>query len=205
MFPTRRRYVVRNPNQMVPFANALQAKSKRKEASKDKDKSDGKENDAEDDGDDNDEEENEFVEDDEVGDEEAEDDGDFEEGDAENDDEGEDEDQEEDGEDEKDANAGDKRKAKNQSNGTNKKQKGNAPPGKVGSKHMDDKEPAPRGSADRLPKKGQKIQWKAMPGFVDGKVTEILTSDKEVDGKSFKASKKVSISWGRWEIVLVAG
>lgn len=57
---------------------------------------------------------------------------------------------------------------------------------------MNDEEPAPRGSADRLPKKGQKITWKAMPGFVEGKVTEILTSEKEVDGKSVKASEKVS-------------
>lgn len=95
-------------------------------------------------------------------------------------------------EDEDDTKAGDKRKAKSQSNGTTKKQKGNAPPGKVGSKHMDDKEPAPRGSADRLPKKGQKITWKAMPGFVEGKVTEVLTSGKTVDGKSVKASKEVS-------------
>lgn len=57
---------------------------------------------------------------------------------------------------------------------------------------MDDKEPAPRGSADRLPKQGQKIVWKAMPGFVDGTVTEILTKDQSVDGKSVKASKQVS-------------
>lgn len=57
---------------------------------------------------------------------------------------------------------------------------------------MDDKEPGPRGSADRLPKKGQKITWKAMPGFVDGTVTEVLTSGKSVDGKSVKASKEVS-------------
>ncbi|KAI7213026.1 hypothetical protein KC333_g6804 [Hortaea werneckii] len=93
------------------------------------------------------------------------------------------------------AKTGEKRKSggRQQQNGNAKKQKstgqGNAPPGKVGSKHMDDNEPAPRGSADRLPKKGQKITWKAMPGFVNGTVTEILTSGKKVDGKDVKASK----------------
>lgn len=95
--------------------------------------------------------------------------------------------------------AGDKRKAKTQSsNGGSKKQKGNAPRGKVGSKHMDDKEPAPRGSADRLPKEGQKITWKAMPGFVEGKVTEVLTKGKTVDGKGVKASEEVSLCLGCW-------
>ncbi|RMY79235.1 hypothetical protein D0863_00211 [Hortaea werneckii] len=93
------------------------------------------------------------------------------------------------------AKTGEKRKSggRQQQNGSAKKQKstgqGNAPPGKVGSKHMDDNEPAPRGSADRLPKKGQKITWKAMPGFVNGTVTDILTSGKKVDGKDVKASK----------------
>ncbi|KAI7494623.1 hypothetical protein KC367_g7862 [Hortaea werneckii] len=93
------------------------------------------------------------------------------------------------------AKTGEKRKSggRQQQNGNAKKQKstgqGNAPPGKVGSKHMDDNEPAPRGSADRLPKEGQKITWKAMPGSVNGTVTEILTSGKKVDGKDVKASK----------------
>lgn len=32
-----------------------------------------------------------------------------------------------------------------------------------------------------------------MPGFVDGKVTDILTSGKKVDGKDVKASKEVSL------------
>lgn len=35
-----------------------------------------------------------------------------------------------------------------------------------------------------------------MPGFVDGKVTDILTKDQTVDGKSVKASKNVSaVRW----------
>ena len=54
---------------------------------------------------------------------------------------------------------------------------------------MDAKEPGPRGSADRLPKKGQQVTWKAMPGYVDGEVLEVLTQDKNIDGKSIKASK----------------
>ncbi|KAK4545647.1 hypothetical protein LTR36_002600 [Oleoguttula mirabilis] len=89
------------------------------------------------------------------------------------------------------AQAGEKRKGdQEESNGASKKQKqGNAPAGKVGSKHMDDSEPAPRGSADRLPKKGQAISWKAMPGYVNGEVTEVLTSRKKVDGKDVKASE----------------
>jgi len=79
------------------------------------------------------------------------------------------------------------------SNRTSKKQKSNgnnnASKGRVGSKHMDATEPAPRGSADRLPKKGQKITWKSMPGYVDGEVLEVLTSGEKVDGKDVKASK----------------
>ncbi|KAK5676962.1 hypothetical protein LTS10_010726 [Elasticomyces elasticus] len=99
--------------------------------------------------------------------------------------------------DDKGAKPGQKRKAgkPKQANDSAKKQKtdgktGNAPKGKVGSKHMDAKEPAPRGSADRLPKEGQKITWKAMPGYVDGKVVEILTAAKKVNGKNVKASEK---------------
>jgi len=95
------------------------------------------------------------------------------------------------------AKQGEKRKASSQKqdDASSKKQKSNgqggkAPPGKVGSKHMDDEEPAPRGSVDRLPKEGQKIAWKSLPGFVDGKVVEILTSAKKVDGKQVKASEK---------------
>ncbi|KAM0705748.1 hypothetical protein Q7P35_007108 [Cladosporium inversicolor] len=62
--------------------------------------------------------------------------------------------------------------------------------GTVGSKHMKDEDPAPKGSADRLPKKGQAAQWKALPGFVKGKVEDILTEAQEVDGKNVKASEK---------------
>lgn len=61
--------------------------------------------------------------------------------------------------------------------------------GTIGSKHMNADEPAQRGSADRLPKKGQKAFWKAMPGIVEGTVQEVLTQGKSVDGKNVKASK----------------
>ncbi|KAK5730074.1 hypothetical protein LTR15_000008 [Elasticomyces elasticus] len=123
-------------------------------------------------------------------------DGDAEEGDApeQHDDEDDDEETEKD---DKRAQPGEKRKAgkQDQANDSSKKQKAsskgdNAPKGKVGSKHMDAKEPAPRGSADRLPKQGQKITWKAMPGYVDGTVVEIITAGKKVNGKNVKASDK---------------
>ncbi|QIW96901.1 hypothetical protein AMS68_002419 [Peltaster fructicola] len=58
----------------------------------------------------------------------------------------------------------------------------------IGSKHMDAEEPAKKGSADRLPKKDQKVQWKAMPGYVAGKLVEVMKADKKIDGKSHKAS-----------------
>lgn len=60
----------------------------------------------------------------------------------------------------------------------------------IGSKHMDATEPAQKGSADRLPKKDQKVQWRAMPGYVSGKLVEVLKSDQTIDGKSHKASAK---------------
>lgn len=74
-----------------------------------------------------------------------------------------------------------------------KKQKGNdgasKKKGTIGSKHDSAEEPSPAASADRLPKKGQRVSWKALPGWVHGECTEVLTSEKEVDGKKVKASK----------------
>lgn len=60
--------------------------------------------------------------------------------------------------------------------------------GKVGSKHDDPRDPETQASAERLPEVGQQVEWKALPGFVDGEVVEILREDKEVDGKNVKAS-----------------
>jgi hypothetical protein len=61
--------------------------------------------------------------------------------------------------------------------------------GKVGSKHDDPRDPETQGSADRLPGVGQQVEWKALPGFVDGEVVEILREEKEVDGNNVKASE----------------
>ncbi|KAK5003335.1 hypothetical protein LTR28_010295, partial [Elasticomyces elasticus] len=60
--------------------------------------------------------------------------------------------------------------------------------GTLGSRH-DVGAPAPAGSKGRLPKKGQIVQWKSLPGYVDGEVIEVATEEKEVQGKKVKASK----------------
>ncbi|KAM3415320.1 hypothetical protein BST61_g8849 [Cercospora zeina] len=73
-------------------------------------------------------------------------------------------------------------------NDSSQKQKAKKGNGTVGSKHMDATAPAQQGSKDRLPKEGQQVQWLAMPGYVDGKVKEILKKSKKVDGKQVKAS-----------------
>ncbi|KAF2769555.1 hypothetical protein EJ03DRAFT_389344 [Teratosphaeria nubilosa] len=113
---------------------------------------------------------------------------------ADNDEDDHEEEEEEDKEEKTDA--GQKRKSKSQPKASSKKPKpstngetGNAPKGKIGSKHMDASDPAPRGSKDRLPKRGQKVTWKAMPGWVEGTVTEVLTQAKKVEGKDVKASE----------------
>jgi len=59
----------------------------------------------------------------------------------------------------------------------------------VGSKHDKAEAPAARGSNSRLPKKGQTAHWKAMPGWVEGKVVEVLKASKDVEGKQVKATK----------------
>lgn len=175
-------------------ANTGKAKESRKKASKETNgNKEGEDGDEEDDDEEPDaaakdyEDEEDFVDDEDEDDE----DDDLEQVDAK-----EEEDQEAEGEDEDDAETGEKRKAKTQSNGNSKKQKNNSGSGKsksngktFGSKHMDASEPAPRGAVDRLPKKGQQIHWKAMPGWVDGEVVEVLTKGKQVDGKSVKASE----------------
>lgn len=60
--------------------------------------------------------------------------------------------------------------------------------GKVGSRHDDPRDPETRGSAGRLPEVGQQVEWKALPGFVGGEVVEILREEREVDGKTVRAS-----------------
>ncbi|KAH7061682.1 hypothetical protein BKA63DRAFT_392401, partial [Paraphoma chrysanthemicola] len=46
------------------------------------------------------------------------------------------------------------------------------------------------GSITRVPKQGQQVQWKALPGYVDGVVVEVVYTEKKVDGKNVKASKE---------------
>ena len=72
---------------------------------------------------------------------------------------------------------------------SSKKSKSNTGDGTVGSKHDKPDAPAPQGSAERLPKVGQQISWKALPGWVHGEVIEIVTEDKKVEGKRIKGSK----------------
>ena len=88
---------------------------------------------------------------------------------------------------------GQKRGTGKQGGGPSKKQKDNSDKGKkngtIGSKHDPAEAPAPPGSRDRVPEKGQKVVWRALPGYVDGEVVEILYSQKEVDGKQVKAKK----------------
>ncbi|OAG08991.1 uncharacterized protein CC84DRAFT_1185669 [Paraphaeosphaeria sporulosa] len=51
-----------------------------------------------------------------------------------------------------------------------------------------DKNPA--GDKNRVPQVGQKVQWKALPGYVDGEVVEVAYEEKTVEGKAVKASKE---------------
>ncbi|EJC99284.1 uncharacterized protein FOMMEDRAFT_113229 [Fomitiporia mediterranea MF3/22] len=44
-------------------------------------------------------------------------------------------------------------------------------------------------SATRLPEAGQKVFWRATPGWVEGTVVEVAYSEKDVGGKHVKASK----------------
>jgi hypothetical protein len=101
-----------------------------------------------------------------------------------------------------DEETGQKRKHTSSSQGSSKKRKSNrgkaqksqsngkATNGTHGSKHDSTEEPAPPGSNDRLPKKGQRISWKALPGWVHGKVLEVVTTEKDMKGKHIKASKE---------------
>jgi hypothetical protein len=66
---------------------------------------------------------------------------------------------------------------------------GAASPNKVGSRHDEPRDPSTQGSAGRLPRQGQQVHWKALPGYVDGEVVEVLTESSEVEGHSVKASE----------------
>lgn len=170
--------------------NTDKAKRSRKQASEKDNKEKDEDKDADGEGDEGDGEE-EYVDDNQAADEDGENGGD-------DDDDG--------GEDDKGSQnpqAGQKRTRSSQANGASKKQKDNSGKsqkkdmkegkknnGTVGSKHDSADEPAPRGSKDRLPKKGQEVQWKSLPGWVKGEVVEIATEEKKVEGKQVKASKE---------------
>ena len=66
-------------------------------------------------------------------------------------------------------------------NGSNKKQKqgggSDQPKGIAGDK-------------TRVPTQGQQVQWHSLPGWVDGKVVEVVYEHKTVEGKSVKGSKE---------------
>jgi len=62
----------------------------------------------------------------------------------------------------------------------NKKQKDNKGDGKQ------DDAPGQPGSKGRLPKKESIVHWKALPGFVEGEVVDIVYEEKTVDGKAVK-------------------
>ena len=89
---------------------------------------------------------------------------------------------------------GEKRSKSNQQS-SRKSQKSNSGKGKqsngtVGSKKQSADAPATQASVDRLPDQGKKVFWKALPGWVDGEVVEIVYEHKDVQGKSVKASEK---------------
>ena len=91
----------------------------------------------------------------------------------------------------KNSKAGQKRKdAEEHDDSSAKKQKDDSGKKTIGSKHMSAEEPGKQGSKDRLPKEGQKVSWKAMPGYVEGEVVEILKKGKKVDGKQVKATEQ---------------
>lgn len=101
-------------------------------------------------------------------------------------------DEEEDKADGGDAKAGQKR-SHDKDDSPSKKQKPAAASSKSkssSSSKKSDEAPAAAGSVDRLPKKGQKVHWNSIGGYVHGEVLEIATEEKDVDGKKVKASEK---------------
>ncbi len=77
------------------------------------------------------------------------------------------------------------RKKQKESTGSSKKKGENS----IGSNHDKADPPAEQGSKSRLPKKGQAVYWKSLPGWVEGSVVEVVKTRKEMDGKQVKASK----------------
>jgi hypothetical protein len=46
------------------------------------------------------------------------------------------------------------------------------------------------GDITRVPNVGQQVQWKALPGLVDGEVVEVAYEERTIEGKAVKASKE---------------
>ena len=86
-----------------------------------------------------------------------------------------------------------KKQKPNDTSATEKKQKSNNKDSKssktIGSKHDKADPPAQQASASRLPDKGQTVKWKALPGWVEGEVVEIVRENKEVEGKQVKGKE----------------
>ncbi|KAK7897848.1 hypothetical protein LTR67_004479 [Exophiala xenobiotica] len=83
----------------------------------------------------------------------------------------------------------DSKKKQKDNSGNAKRKSDPKTDGTVGSKHDKAEAPAAQGSISRPPKKGQTAHWKAMPGWVEGKVVEVLKAGKNVEGKQVKATK----------------
>lgn len=104
-----------------------------------------------------------------------------------------DHDGEEDEAEEKNAKSGQKRgRGRPAQPASNKKQKANSGKGKQSGKATPKKTsepPAKPGSKERLPKKGQKVHWHSLPGYIEGVVVEVAYEDKEVEGKRIRGKE----------------
>ena len=78
--------------------------------------------------------------------------------------------------------------------GSNKKQKANSSgDNMVGSKKDPAAPPAKQGSLDRLPRKGQTVKWKALPGWVEGKAVKAKKDDARIALRSSGPSGKIAV------------
>lgn len=82
------------------------------------------------------------------------------------------------------AKAGQKRSRLTKSSAASKKQKSTNEQAEKGNGP-----PARPGSIDRLPKKGQKVSWHSLSGYIHGTVMEVATEEKEVEGKKVKGAE----------------
>ncbi|KAJ9648292.1 hypothetical protein H2199_001145 [Coniosporium tulheliwenetii] len=91
------------------------------------------------------------------------------------------------------AKAGQKRgRGRPSQSSSNKKQKADSSKAKQNAKagaKKNSEPPAKPGSKDRLPKKGQKVHWRSLPGYIEGEVVEVAFEDKEVEGKRIRGKK----------------